>query len=222
MSRLHAFFERYVDSSDWWGEVLFGLIMVLIFTLGARSIVSKGEDAIRDLLVSVIGCNLGWGVISGGMFVMNAMFERGRKARLVRDVQRAAGDEEALAVIRDALDPDLDVVTSEEERARLHRNILDTVRKLGPPKTRLHRTDVVGAVIVFLLVSLTTVPAVVPFLLIDDLRTALRVSNVLLVGMLFLVGYRWASETNTNPWLAGLSVTIVGLGMVIVAELLGG
>jgi hypothetical protein len=75
---------------------------------------------------------------------------------------------------------------------------------------------------VFVLVALTTGPAVLPFLVIGDLRLALRVSNLLLVGTLFVVGYRWAGQTNTNPWRAGVSVMIVGLGMVVVAELLGG
>jgi hypothetical protein len=217
-----SFLDRYIDPSDWWGEVLFGLIMVLIFTLGARSIVARGEDATRDLLMAVIGCNIGWGIISGGMFVIDALFERSRKVRLARDVQKAPDEEHALAVIRDELDTDLELVTSDEERLRLYRHILDNVKKMELPKTRVTRADLFGALVVFVLVVLTTVPAVLPFLVIGDLRLALRTSNLLLVGMLFVVGYRWAGQTNTNPWLAGVSVMIVGLGMVVVAELLGG
>jgi hypothetical protein len=217
-----SFLDRYIDPSDWWGEVLFGLIMVLIFTLGARSVVAKGEGATYDLLVAVVGCNIGWGIISGGMFVIDALFERSRKVRLARSVQEAPDEEHALAVIRDELDTDLEAVTSDEVRAHLYRHILDNVKTMELPKTRVTRADLFGALVVFVLVALTTVPAVLPFLVIGDLRLALRTSNLLLVGMLFVVGYRWAGQTNTNPWLAGVSVMVVGLGMVVVAELLGG
>src|SRR5947207_2961462 len=101
MNRLQALFERLLDPSEWWGAVLFGLIMVLIITLGARSIVAQGEDATRDMLVAVIGCNVAWGVIQAWMYVLDAMFERGRIARLVKEVQEGTDEQLALAVICD-------------------------------------------------------------------------------------------------------------------------
>jgi hypothetical protein len=36
MNRILSFLERYLEPSDRLGEVLFGLIMVLVSTLGAR------------------------------------------------------------------------------------------------------------------------------------------------------------------------------------------
>jgi VIT1/CCC1 family predicted Fe2+/Mn2+ transporter len=222
MKPVFKWFERYVDVSDWWGEVLFGLMMVLIFTIGARSAVASGEDTRRDVLVAVIGCNIGWGALSAWMFVLDTLFERSRKIRLVRAVQEATSEESALVLIRGELDEDLEAVVSEAERQRLSHHILENVKAMQLPKTRVTRADLCGAIIVFFLVALTTVPAVVPFLFIEDLKTALRVSNLLLVSMLFFVGYRWAGETNTNPWVAGASVLVVGLALSIVAELLGG
>jgi len=222
MNRILSFLERYLEPSDRLGEVLFGLIMVLVSTLGARSIVTEGHDATRDMLVAMVGCNVSWGIISGGLFVIHAMFERGRIARLVRDAQQAVNDEEALAVIRGELDPDLKEVTSDEARSLLYHDILGNVRKIVPPKTRLIRADVFGAIAVFWLVTLTTIPAIVPFLFIEKLRLALRVANLMLVGMLFLIGYRWGRVANTNRWMAGLVMTLVGITMVVIAELLGG
>jgi hypothetical protein len=222
MNKIFTFLEHYLDPSDRLGEVLFGLIMVLVTTVGARSIVTEGHDATRDMLVAMVGCNVGWGIISGGLFVTHAMFERGRVARLVRDVQQQTDEERALAVIADELDPDLKEVASEDVRAHLYRDILGNVRKIDPPKTRLLRADLYGAFAVFWLVTLTAIPAIVPFLFFEKLRLALRVANLLLVAMLFLVGFRWAGITNTNRWVAGLLMMFVGLAMVIVAELLGG
>jgi hypothetical protein len=222
MNRIGSFFRRQLDPSECWGALLFGLIMVLIITLGAHALVKEGRDAMRDMLAAMVGCNVAWGVIQGWLFVLEATFERGRVARVVCELQEARDEEQALAVIRNELDPDLERVANEEERARLYRHILVNVRNAQMPRTRLSRDDMAGAITVFLLVSLTTVPAVVPFLLIDHRRTALRVSNLLLVSLLFLVGYQWAGITNTNRWRAGLTVMIVGLVMVAIGEALGG
>ena len=72
------------------------------------------------------------------------------------------------------------------------------------------------------LVLLTAVPAILPFLLIDDRHLALRVSNLLLVGLLFLTGWHWARATHSNPWVFGTSFLVAGLGMVFVAMAFGG
>lgn len=222
LKRLFAAIAGSVEPSDWWGAILFGLVMALIFTLGAGSSLDDGETSSRDLLVSVVGCNVAWAMIMAGMFIVDAMFERGSKARLIMDVQKSASEEEALALVRDHLDRDLEVVTSEEDRERLHRAILVTVRKLVPPRNTLRGSDLIGAGVVFVLVTLTTLPAIVSFLVIDNVRIALRVSNVLMVLMLFLVGFLWAGQTNTNRWVAGLCIMLLSIGMVGIAELLGG
>jgi len=51
---------------------------------------------------------------------------------------------------------------------------------------------------------------------------ALRVSNLLLLTMLFLVGYLWARATHSNPWIVGSILLLVGLVMVAIAMALGG
>jgi hypothetical protein len=66
------------------------------------------------------------------------------------------------------------------------------------------------------------VPAVLPFLLIRDPALALRVSNALLVGLLFAVGYHWGRHANARPWLTGLVFLAVGLALVGLAVALGG
>ena len=64
--------------------------------------------------------------------------------------------------------------------------------------------------------------AAAPFLLIDNARLALRVSNALLVGLLFLTGYWWAHYTLGKPWIVGTAFLTVGFVLVIAAIALGG
>ena len=67
-----------------------------------------------------------------------------------------------------------------------------------------------------------SLPAAAPFLLIDDAWLALRVSNGLLLGLLFLTGYWWARHTLGKPWLVGTAFLTGGLVLVIAAIALGG
>jgi VIT1/CCC1 family predicted Fe2+/Mn2+ transporter len=75
---------------------------------------------------------------------------------------------------------------------------------------------------VFVLVTATALPAAAPFLVVRDPHLALRVSNWLLVAILFVVGYRWARHTDANPWVAGSAAMGLGVLLVAVAIALGG
>lgn len=55
--------------------------MVLTFTLTARATLGESEHADRDLLIATLGCNLAWGIIDGGMYLMTAILDRAREAR---------------------------------------------------------------------------------------------------------------------------------------------
>ena len=145
MGRLVAYFRNHLEPSEWWGAILFGLIMAMIFTVGGRSIVADGRDATRDMLMGVVGCNVAWGIIQAWMFVLDAMFERSRIAQLIVEVKQATDEGEAVAAIADELGSTLDPVTSAEERARLYRHILSNVKSVEPPRTRPTRHDLAGA-----------------------------------------------------------------------------
>ncbi|HEU5179297.1 MAG TPA: VIT family protein [Candidatus Polarisedimenticolia bacterium] len=216
------FVARYLDLGDRLGEILFGLIMVLSFTLGAGLVVHEGVDATKEMLIGIIGCNIAWGLIDGVMYILGSMFERGRSVHLLHTVQRARGDGEALEIISSELDPRLAAITSTAERERLYRDILKRLRTFHPLKTTLTKADVYGAIASFWLVVLSAIPAVVPFLIFQDRLFALRVSNGLLLAMLFYVGYRWGKETNSRPWLIGTCLLAVGIAMVGTAIALGG
>ena len=74
----------------------------------------------------------------------------------------------------------------------------------------------------FWLVFLTALPAALPFLVIRDAQIAMRVSNAVLIGLLFYVGWRWAGYTGASPWRTGLFMALLGVALVVVAIALGG
>jgi VIT1/CCC1 family predicted Fe2+/Mn2+ transporter len=192
--------------------------MVLTFTLGAA--LAGGHE--RGLLLEAIGCNVAWGIIDAVLFVMSNRFERNRRGRLTRLVRSAPDEASALAVIRDELEPGIYSVTRGEDRERLYRSVLEMIASVTPSRVGITRADWLAGLAVFVLVAGTALPAALPFLLVGDPQVALRLSNAILVGLLFFVGLRWARHVDTNPWIVGLVMAGVGVALVAVAIALGG
>jgi VIT1/CCC1 family predicted Fe2+/Mn2+ transporter len=215
------FVER-LDPGERMGELLFGLIMVLTFTLGAGIELAGDRDETRELLIAALGCNAAWGIIDAALYLMARLSERGRIHRLVRAIQAAPDREQALALVEAELDERLPAVVRPEVRAALDEHVLERVRAMKLARNRVTAADLWAALAVFWLVFLTALPAVVPFLVIRDPQIAMRSSNAILIGLLFYVGWRWAGYTGASPWRTGLFMALIGVALVIVAIALGG
>jgi VIT1/CCC1 family predicted Fe2+/Mn2+ transporter len=128
-----------------------------------------------------------------------------------------------LAAIRRELDPYLASVARPKDREQLYRSVRNSLAhgRLRR-RTGLAFDDVMGAIGVFCIALTASLPAVLPLLLIDHPWLALRMSNLLVVGLLFVVGYHWAKYVDASPWPAGLALMGLGLALVVVAILLGG
>jgi len=204
------------------GELLFGLIMTLTFTLGAGVAIGVSEGASSSLLYATLGCNLAWGIIDGALLILGRMFDRGRLARLGDLIAGAPDEHSALAVVAQELDDMLVPVTSERRRLELYRDVVAHVLIGQHPAPRLAREDFAAAFAVCLLVFGATLPAALPYFLIDDAWIAQRASNALLIGVLFYVGYRWAQYTSFRPLISAFVVVGVGIVLVSIAIALGG
>ena len=101
---------RHLDPGDALAEVLFGLIMVLTFTIGARFLM--GEEQVNQ---------------SKKVF---------------------AGREPIAALT--------------EDRSQMYRSILELAAHSAPARLRLSRADFISAALVFVLVSATAIPAIIP------------------------------------------------------------
>lgn len=211
--------RRVLDPMDRIAEVLFGTIMVLTFT-GSLSAATSGREEIRTMLIGAIGCNLAWGIVDAAMFLMAQLSERGRGLLAYRTARHAGEPERARHAIADALPPVVASVLTQGD--------LDTIRERlrsqpePPPAPRLQREDWRAAVGVLLLVFLSTFPVVIPFLLMHDARTALRVSNVVAIALLFLTGYALGRLAGRHPVRTGLFMVLIGFALVAITIALGG
>ncbi len=210
--------NRVLDPIERSSEVLFGLIMVLTFT-GSFRATGADRDETGRMLLAALGCNLAWGVIDAVMYLLATLSQRGHNLTLVRDVQ-AADAENGRRILSDAMSPDLAKVLTPAEVEMIRQRLLVVPKPADHP--RLHRSDYLGAIGVFLLVFLSTFPLVLPFLFLHQAHQALRLSNLIAILMLFFTGWAYGKYAGYRPWYVGALMVAVGLGMVGLTIALGG
>jgi hypothetical protein len=221
--RISGLMHRYLDPASSLGEIIFGLIMTLTFTLGAGIIMEEeGREGARQLLIAVIGCNIAWGIIDGALYLVGQLFDRGRLRRLGITIQRTHDRTAATALVAEELDPVLSGVLRPDETKALYGRIVDNVMTKRDEGGSVTREDWLGAFTSFCLVVITSIPAAIPFVFIDDARLALRVSNAILLASMFFAGYWWARYTLSRPWLVGFAFLLIGTLLVFAAIALGG
>jgi VIT1/CCC1 family predicted Fe2+/Mn2+ transporter len=211
--------SRILDPMETISEVMFGLIMALSFTLTV-GVVTADNIKIQTMLFAALGCNLAWGIIDAGVYLMARVNERGRKILSLRALHEASDAETARSMIADAMPPLLaSAVSPQQLDSMWHR-----LRQLpvSSQRPQLTKRDAIGALGVCLLSFLSTFPIVIPFMLIGDGRTALRASNVIAIAMLFVCGYAFGHRSGLKPWATGLSIVAFGCVLVGVAIALGG
>ena len=221
-SPIRSIFDA-LDPGDALGEVLFGLIMALTWTVGSRLVMHEEGIEVRDLVVATLGCNAAWAIIDAVLFVLGTSFYKSRRLRLFRHIKAARNEATALAVLAEEFpieDTPFSGKTADAEA--LYRSLLALTARAEPRKALLTRNNILAATGIGILVFATAIPAVIPFFLIADAELALRVSNLVLIALLFITGYAWASFSGGRPLYAGLTMTGLGLVLVLIAVALGG
>jgi hypothetical protein len=215
--------HNFLDPGDALGEVMFGIIMTLTFTVGARFFLVAEEFDRNELIIGAVGCNIAWGVIDGVLYVVSVLFFRSQRARFYRTLRDTTDGEKALAAVADHFGlEDEPLAIPSDERNKLYAAILSMGQRTAPAPVRVRGSDLSAAFFIFLLVTLAAIPSVVPLLMIEDPHVALRVSNAIQVALLFIGGYRWGAYTDIRPWKVGFSIAILGAGMCVLAVFLGG
>ena len=204
-------FGRVLDPMERISETLFGLIMALTF-ICSLGVATSGNIRIQTMLIGALGCNLAWGIVDGGLYLLARINERGGKNLILRAIRQAPDAKAAQRVIADALPSELVAVLPAEQ----------LLQSPEPERPKLTRRDWTGALGLCLLSFLATFPVVMPFIFISDAKLALRVSYAVAIAMLFCCGYAFGVHSGIKPWAAGLSMVAVGSALVGIAVALGG
>jgi hypothetical protein len=200
-------------------EMLFGLFMALTFT-GAVSVADSGREDLRKMFIAALGCNLAWGLVDAVMYVVRTVTDRGRWITLVRSVRSASDAETGRRLVGGSLSRvgSRFVMAAELEAIRGRMIALPSV----PSRPTLLWRDVLAAAAIFLIVVAATFPVVLPFALIQDVRTAMTVSRIVALAMLFIGGLALGRYAGYGSWKVGLMMAGLGTALVAAITALGG
>ena len=212
-------FGRVLDPMERISETLFGLIMALTF-ICSLGVATAPNIKIQTMLIGALGCNLAWGIVDGGLYLLARINDQGRNILTLRAIRQAPDPETARRVIADALPPELASVLPPEQLELMRQKL----QQLPEPseRPRLTKCDWIGALGLCLLSFLSTFPVVIPSIFLSDATFALRVSYAVAIVMLFCCGYAFGVHSGIKPWAAGLSMVAIGSALVSVAVALGG
>jgi VIT1/CCC1 family predicted Fe2+/Mn2+ transporter len=135
-------------------------------------------------------------------------------------VHRAATPQEARAAVAARLPPLVESVLTTDDLDRVHMALSKLPATAS--QTRLEKKDWLGAAAVAILVFGSTIPIVVPFLLVQNPQIALRVSNTVAVSMMLVAGYAFGHLVGYRPWLTAGSMVLLGCLLVGLTIALGG
>ena len=211
--------RRILEPTERFSEILFGLIMVLTFT-GSLSVATSAREDVRTMLVGAIGCNLAWGIVDAIMYLLNIIGIRGHNLVTLRQVRLAGQPGDARGLIAGALPPLVASILRPDELDSIRQRLAALPEPAG--RAKLEREDYLGALGVFLLVFLTTFPVIIPFVLTQDARLALRISNAIALLLLLYGGYMLGKYSGHRPWRTAIAMVGIGVVIVVVTIALGG
>lgn len=211
--------KRFLSPIERISEILFGLVMTLSFT-GTLSVVSGGREDVGIMLVAALGCNIAWGVIDGILYLLGTISERARGHTLLKTLLEAQDTVTARSLIAGTLPPVIASSLLPDDYEVIRRRLLEAKATSRP--RMITAQDLGGVAGVFLLVVLSCVPVLLPFVIIHDPLPALRVSNGVAILMLFIGGYMLARYAGLPKIITGLTMILLGTAMVGLTIALGG
>jgi VIT family protein len=209
---------RVLDPIERVSEVIFGLLMAMTF-IGSLSVATAGREEVRTMMIAALGCNLAWGLADAVMYLVRTATERTRNRVLLARL-RGSDAVTGQALVADALPPRIAGAAGPDGLELLRRRLIELPAL--PVQPHVGRDDFRAALGVFLLVVAATFPVVVPFMLLDRAALAVRLSNLVALGMLFLCGWILARYAGGSRWRGGASMAVVGAALMAAIMALGG
>ncbi|BAO91597.1 VIT1/CCC1 transporter family protein [Caballeronia cordobensis] len=211
--------ERVLDTVDRVSEMCFGLFMALTF-VGTVSAATSGEDAGRKMLFTALGCNLAWGLADAVMYLVRTIADRARRHALALAVQRERNAAAGVRALRERVSAALDPFISDADLEAIRKRI--AASEALPERARFVRADFLAALAIFIIIVLSTFPVAAPFVIFTHVPTALLISRVLTLAMLFICGFALGGYAGWSGWKAGLSMMALGVLLTMAIIALGG
>lgn len=209
----------WINTEDGISEILYGLIMALTFTC-TYSVTKSDATSVNDMLIGALSCNTAWGLIDAVMYLLMAKTDAERANTILNFVRVSKNSGDARQFITDALPPVIANVLKPEELESIRKRL----EQLPEPKSDNSQKwkDYKTAIGIFFLVFISTFPVALPFFFLDDINTALRISNFTAILMMFFCGWALGRYAGRNQLLTGIVMSLFGTILVLITITLGG
>lgn len=209
-------FRAILSPSDRHSEMLFGLIMVLAIT----GTVWLGTHSTKAIISAGIGACVAWGIVDGIIYVYSSLLERGRIALAAQEASTCTGEGCDLRAIKEELEGTIVDTLGERERHEVAQHILMRLKPVEN-RTSVNKDDILGGITAGMLVFVSGVPPLIPFIFLDGIW-ALRLSSIIGFVMLYAIGYRWGGYVGRSRFWTGVTMMSVGIAITGVVIALGG
>jgi len=210
--------KRLLSPDDRIAEVLYGIINTLT-VICTFSIIRSDKNAVDEMLYCAIGCNVAWGLVDAVMYLLTTMAHNEHSITILNVINRSKGSRASGEYIRNALPDVISSVLQTEDIEKIERKLL--LLQESQTFVRLHLRDYGSAIAIFIIIILSTFPIAVPFIVIDNVQTALRTSYLVAIAMMFICGWNLGKYTGHNRFLKGLVMSLIGIGLAGIAILFG-
>ncbi len=203
-------------------EPMFGVIMVVCFTSVLRAYPNLAEKVIGTVLLSALFCCIAWGLVDGIFYAWEAHYELDKKKKLQARVRAASDPEKTRELVEDDLGDSIVDFMDEADKEQIYQIIEKKVHKVDLGGVSI-KEDVTTVLIAFGLVVGSSIIVMLPFLLFSPVMTALKISNVTGIFLLFFMGF-WREEDKraSKKLITGGFTALVALIITVVTIVLGG
>jgi len=215
------FISYYLTPSERLSEALYSLILVLTVISAIEITIARDQQTSSTILFVALGASVAWGMVDAVVYVLTGLHKRNHHVRVVSRIKKRP-KADAIRQIDDELEDSLIGVLDKEERDRIAEQVFATMHDATPLRQGVTKDDVLGGIASFLISFIIVLPPLMPFILNLPLDYAIRLSNVIAVAMLFIVGYVSGGLGGMNRIRWALTITVLGVIIVLVTILLGG
>ncbi|MDD1653635.1 MAG: VIT1/CCC1 transporter family protein [Methanomicrobiales archaeon] len=185
-------FSDYLGRFWYSSEPMFGVIMVVCFTSVLRAYPNVADQILGTILSSALFCCIAWGLVDGIFYAWEAHYELDKRKKLQAAAAAAGGAGEAQGLVEDHLGDTLIDTLEDEDRRQIYQILQKKIPQIELGKVSI-RDDLMTILIAFGLVVGSSIVVMVPFLVIPTVMTALIISNITGILLLFIMGY-WREE----------------------------
>jgi VIT1/CCC1 family predicted Fe2+/Mn2+ transporter len=215
-------FSDYLGRFWYSSEPMFGVIMVVCFTSLLRAYPGVAEQILGTILLSALMCCIAWGLVDGIFYAWEAHYELDKKKKIQALASSSRGEEKARELVEDSLGDTLIDLLDDKEKEQVYQIVHKKMPGVELGKVSL-KDDALTILIAFGLVVGSSIIVMIPFLVIGQVMTALVVSNITGIILLFFMGY-WREEEPaiSRKLITGGVTALVALIITLVTIALGG